>query len=62
MYRDDKGAQLRSDFEAAGFKNIKMWEQAQNIYYKDGEHYMKIIGDSWLKADMEVAGMDPNDF
>jgi len=60
---NDKGAQLKKDFESAGFTNIKMWEQPNNVYSGDsGEDYMKAMGDNMLRFMMKASGLSSDQF
>ena len=42
----DKGAGLKKDLEAVGFRGIKMWEQASNTFYMSGAEYVQDWKDS----------------
>ena len=57
MCVDKENVQLKADFANAGFTKVKMWLQAQNIYYKDGEDYMVKMGDGWLNNHMKMGGL-----
>lgn len=59
----DKGAQLKSDLENAGYTNIKMWEQPNNVYWGDsGEDYMEAMGDNYLKFMIKDSGLALDEF
>ena len=59
---NDKGAQLKADMEKVGYTEIKMWEQPTNVLFKDGEEYMKIMGDNYLKLWMKDSGIEANQY
>ena len=57
LYVDKENAQLKADLASVGFTRVKMWPQAHNIYYADGEDYMVKMGDGWLKTHMTMGGL-----
>ena len=55
LYKDE-GKQMKKWLEEVGFKNVKIWEQPINIFYKNGEDYVNKMGDSRIKREAKVRG------
>ena len=45
----DFGAGIKSDMEAAGFQNVRIWEQPINVLYKTGQEFLDIFAVNQIK-------------
>lgn len=50
--------QTLQEMEAAGFTDIKVWEQSQNVLMNGGEDFMTRTGDNVLKAFARMNGIE----
>ena len=50
---------MKQMLKDTGFKDVKVWEQPINVYFKDGEDFVSKFGDGRLNMEAKSKNLQP---